>query len=264
MPGTTSPDDIVYPLPTDPIAPLNAVFQDMAESVQDALDEKIYLPSTPANKDILVFDGTNWVSRSQAAAGAIPTFADAAARTAAISSPTEGMTSYLDDLNRIEVYDGSAWGAVGGILQVVSTTKTDTFTSTSTTFADVTGLSATITPSSISSKIYVVASITGNGTAGTTIMHLRLTRAATAIFVGDAAGSRVQSGVSILDTETSASSSSVISGLDSPATTSATTYAVQVRNQGTGTVYINRSSSDGNAVSAGRTVSTITLLEVAG
>lgn len=38
MPATTSPDSLVYPVPSDPIAPLNTVFQDLAESVQDALD----------------------------------------------------------------------------------------------------------------------------------------------------------------------------------------------------------------------------------
>lgn len=36
-------------------------------------------------------------------------FADAAARTAAIASPTEGMVTYLEDTNTVEVYDGSAW-----------------------------------------------------------------------------------------------------------------------------------------------------------
>lgn len=38
MPNTTSPDDIIYPISADPIAPLNAVFQDLAESTQSALD----------------------------------------------------------------------------------------------------------------------------------------------------------------------------------------------------------------------------------
>ena len=37
MPATTSPDSIVYPVPSDPVAPLNTVFQDLAESTQDAL-----------------------------------------------------------------------------------------------------------------------------------------------------------------------------------------------------------------------------------
>jgi hypothetical protein len=37
MASTTSPDGIVYPDASDPVAPLNTVFQDLAESVQTAL-----------------------------------------------------------------------------------------------------------------------------------------------------------------------------------------------------------------------------------
>jgi hypothetical protein len=41
-------------------------------------------------------------------------FADAAARTAAVTSPQEGNMSYLKDTNSTEYYSGSAWVAVGG------------------------------------------------------------------------------------------------------------------------------------------------------
>lgn len=42
-------------------------------------------------------------------------FADASARTSALSSVLrEGMVSYLKDTDSTEVYDGSAWAAVGG------------------------------------------------------------------------------------------------------------------------------------------------------
>jgi len=41
-------------------------------------------------------------------------FADAAARTSAITSPQEGMVSYLKDTNATEYYSGSAWTAIGG------------------------------------------------------------------------------------------------------------------------------------------------------
>jgi hypothetical protein len=41
-------------------------------------------------------------------------FADAAARTAAITSPQEGQMSFLKDTNSTEYYSGSAWVAVGG------------------------------------------------------------------------------------------------------------------------------------------------------
>lgn len=41
-------------------------------------------------------------------------FASAAARSSAIPAPTEGMVSWLDDVNALQVYDGSAWVAVIG------------------------------------------------------------------------------------------------------------------------------------------------------
>ena len=40
MASATTPDGIVYPDASDPIAPLNAVFQDLAESVQAAFDAR--------------------------------------------------------------------------------------------------------------------------------------------------------------------------------------------------------------------------------
>ena len=39
----------------------------------------------------------------------VATFPNAAARTAAISSPPEGMLTYLEDLNRYETWNGTAW-----------------------------------------------------------------------------------------------------------------------------------------------------------
>jgi hypothetical protein len=40
MASATSPDGIVYPDASDPVAPLNTVFQDLADSVQAALDAR--------------------------------------------------------------------------------------------------------------------------------------------------------------------------------------------------------------------------------
>jgi hypothetical protein len=60
MPASTSPDGIVYPLPTDPIAPLNVVFQDLADSVQDALLPKVI--TSPVAGEKLVYDGSDWVN----------------------------------------------------------------------------------------------------------------------------------------------------------------------------------------------------------
>jgi len=53
-------------------------------------------------------------------------FADAAARTAAITSPQEGQVSYLKNTNSTEYYSGSAWVAVGGSSPL--TTKGDLYT----------------------------------------------------------------------------------------------------------------------------------------
>jgi len=150
----------------------------------------------------------------------------------------------------------------GNVLQVVSTTKTDTFSTTSTSLVDLTGLSVSITPTSATSKILVFMQITGNGT---NLQFAQMVRGSTAIYKGDDAGNRV--GVSIGSLfygpggEASSSGSAIF--LDSPATTSATTYKVQVRTQ-TGTMFINRSIDDTNSLTAGqRTASSITVMEIA-
>ena len=48
-------------------------------------------------------------------------FDDASARSSAISSPSEGMVSYLKDTNAIEFYDGSSWAGIGDIAGVTVT-----------------------------------------------------------------------------------------------------------------------------------------------
>jgi len=45
---------------------------------------------------------------------AVMVFADAAARTAAIGTPTEGMVTYLQDVNALEVFNGATFEGVGG------------------------------------------------------------------------------------------------------------------------------------------------------
>lgn len=193
----------------------------------------------------------------------VMTFAGTAARSSAIPSPTEGMISYLEDSNVWEGYT-TAWAPLGGkILQVVSTNKTDTFTTTSNTFADLTGFSATITPSSASSKIMVFANIS-SGSQLNSAVNYKLVRGSTDIFIGDAAGSRVR-----VTKEFYApgfgSGTETIQFLDSPATTSATTYKVQIRSSISGQIVaVNRSITDTDNDTFVRSASSITLMEVAG
>ena len=177
---------------------------------------------------------------------------------------SEALASDLLNLGMQSVSDALGAG-FGKILQVVSTTKTDTFSLSSTTFTEITGLTATITPTSTSSKIMVFVNVPfGMSTADW--RHLRIMRGATPIGIGDAAGSRQRAtsaqyfGANDPTAHISAESSSV---LDSPNTTSATTYSVQVR-PASGTVYVNRTGSDFDNASNARTVASITLMEVAG
>ena len=196
-------------------------------------------------------------------------FSNSTARAAALTSPLEGMLTWLQDTNKYEYRDGSgAWVALGSspIIQVVSTAKTDTFTSSSGTFVDVTGLSVTITPTSATSKVLVQLSVNGNGGTASSSMIGRLLRGATAVAIGDAAGSRERA---TFGNSIAVGSSDILNNavtfLDSPATTSATTYKIQVKSDSSpNLVYINRSSNDGDNINRARTLSTITVMEIAG
>tara|TARA_R110002126_G_scaffold222257_1_gene367403 strand:+ start:305 stop:601 length:297 start_codon:yes stop_codon:yes gene_type:complete len=91
---------------------------------------------------------------------------------------------------------------------------------------------------------------------------MQLVRDSTAIAVGDASGSR-SVGTSSLNggSDGNILSSNIIAFLDSPATTSATTYKVQAKSTA-GTFVVNRSSTDASSAAGSRTVSTITVFEV--
>ena len=217
---------------------------------------------------------------------AVMTFADAAARTAALGSPSEGMVTYLEDTDSLELYT-TVWGPVspaitpsdlpaGSVLQVVSTTLTSVFSASVAADAleSVTGLSATITPVSSSSKILVfgAVSLALSDLAQNPAMAIFRGGAVLPAATGDAAGSRFRltSGGSNAVTASGISprrvSSVPFSYEDSPATTSATTYGVGVGHTSgsTTTVYVNRAETDTNSAAHGRWVSTITLMEVAG
>lgn len=163
---------------------------------------------------------------------------------------------------------GVKWAALpaggGKVLQVVSTTKTDTFTTTSASYTDVTGYSVTITPTSSTSKILVLYDININADPSTHGGWGRLVRGSTDIKIGDASGGRPQ----VTIAKEAANFYNDLSGqsgsfLDSPATTSATTYKIQViRIGGTGSdiVCVNRTEQDNTDRPRG--ACTITVLEI--
>lgn len=126
------------------------------------------------------------------------------------------------------------------ILQVVNAIKTDGFSTTSSSAVDVTGLSVNITPSSISNKILVFVQLNGRATsAGNTNCYFSsyLIRGSTEIANGYAQFGSFASG-----TDIRGHSGFVV--LDSPSSTSSTTYKVRIANNvsGTSTVFINNAA----------------------
>jgi len=150
------------------------------------------------------------------------------------------------------------------ILQVNSTTKTDTFTSSTTNaWTDITGLSVSITPTDANNKVLVIATaMFVNTTVGTASRYIRAVRGATAIGVGDTAGSRISASMGgVSSSANDMPDPGAIIVLDSPATTSATTYKLQFYIDAN-TFYLNRSVNDSNGTNGGRFASTITVMEV--
>lgn len=151
------------------------------------------------------------------------------------------------------------------VLQVVTTTKTDTFSSAinATWSANVTGLTATITPSSTSSLILVTGTVNTGESLNAAYAPIRIMRGSTAIGIGATAGSRTPVTSAPLNTADGAGISALpFTFIDSPATTSATTYAIQVYMFGNGTVYVNRSKLDTDTAAYFRPVSNITVMEI--
>jgi hypothetical protein len=256
--------------------------------------------------DVLTAADANGYLASQV----VMVFADSAARATAITSPQEGMISYLKDTNVTQYYSGSAWVGVGGtsplttkgdlytfstvdarlgvgtngqvltadstaatgikwetaagggkVLQVISTNKTDTFSTASTSLTDLTGLSVSITPSLSSSKILVFCSINYSTSQSTGQQYLQLLRGATAIAQGDAAGGRSQTSSQGAPAADYLMTNYALQFLDSPSTTSATTYKIQTRVTA-GTGYVNRTVTDTDSGVYPRGISTITVMEI--
>jgi hypothetical protein len=153
----------------------------------------------------------------------------------------------------------------GNVIQVVSTTKTDVFTNAAGSWVAITGLSASITPTSSSSKILIFASVSfGTRAASDYDVAFALYKNGSAISgaIGNADGTRTRgsfSGASRADYELNNGS---MNYLDSPASTSAQTYAIYGRYNG-GTMYINRCYFDADDPGTERGISTITVMEIA-
>lgn len=156
-------------------------------------------------------------------------------------------------------------GAGGKILQVVSVLKADVFTTSSTTLVDVTGLTVTITPSSASSKILVIASVAFNDAAGSNASRAAILRGASVVGGGTAVGNRPS--VNFFHRLSANAGDNIspksFSFIDAPATTSATTYKIQVAGEGNTVAVGYAFGQDNDLAVGGRIASSIVLMEVA-
>lgn len=160
--------------------------------------------------------------------GVIP-FANAAARTTAIPTPTDGQFTYLQDTNSTEFYNGSAFEALGGkILQVVRATDTTNRSTTSLTYVDVTGMSVTITPQKSTSVILIISAYilrnfgTNNAGGGAIITDSSNNT------ISGAEGTNINFSVG---NSTDIRTPQTLIGYATPATTSAVTYKLRFRRE---------------------------------
>jgi hypothetical protein len=155
-------------------------------------------------------------------------------------------------------------GVGGKVLQVVSTTISSALAiSANTSYVDITGLSATITPSSASNKILVLHKILmSNASGGNGV--ITLDRNGTSIALGDSGtGTRGTISMNLANMENYRAFDFGGSFLDSPSSTSALTYKFKVIcNDGASTFHFNRTARLGTSDILG--ISTITLMEIAG
>ncbi len=157
----------------------------------------------------------------------------------------------------------------GAVLQVVSTTSNSSQSINSQTFTELTSLTTSITPSSASSKILMLGTVafTSDTNNTITVVQFRLRRDSTDICQGTGAtGNQVNATVSALDDDNDAVCGHVtFNFLDSPNTTSATSYKIMAANwTGAAGFRINQPVSPGNDFYAGFVTSTLTLMEIAG
>ena len=156
----------------------------------------------------------------------------------------------------------------GSVVQTLQTVKTDTDSTTNVnSFEDISGMSVSITPTSSTSKVLVTVDMRLSTNTNRNITY-RLMRGSTAIYIGDSSGSRTQStgGMRLTDDASYDMQSETAVFLDSPATTSATTYKVmwtQTFSSSGESMYINRSYDDNDSDDRNRCASSITVMEIA-
>jgi hypothetical protein len=217
----------------------------------------------------------NIVTADKIASGAVTATKLATDSVTADKLATDSVTASkiaADAVNSSEIASGAitssklASGVGGKVLQVVQAVQTSAFSMGTSDWTDISGVTANITPSSTSSRI-LVSCFFGSVTAGANGIVLRIVRNGTAVGIGDSSGSRDRvtvRGMREGDTNHTRWQPS-FQYVDSTSTTSAITYKVQIKTEGNGTAWINRSQTDTDISNAygGRGIASIILTEIA-
>jgi hypothetical protein len=157
--------------------------------------------------------------------------------------------------------------APGQVIQTLTAAKTDVFSTTSQSFVDIPTMTITITPSSTSSKILFSWNLTYGINGDIAHAYVMAMRGSTNLLVADDDGANRTEATHVLNLGASAGAHNVVNGvfLDSPNTTSATVYKLQLKSSNGTAIYINRSGRDNNAAAYdGRGTSSMCVQEIAG
>ena len=159
----------------------------------------------------------------------------------------------------------SRTGGFGGLLQLVSTTKTDHFSTTSSSLTEVTGLNVTITPSATSSKVYLNIDVSVGGETSYIGFNIKRDSTLIAVTAGvDGNDNRHQGTFATTVSGNSTLRTIGFSFLDTPNTTSAVTYKIfTISTYNSNPVSINRTHATGDASYNQGGTSTITAIEIA-
>ena len=170
--------------------------------------------------------------------------------------------------------NGYEFGVAGGIVQVKSTTKKDSYSASSPqgSFTDITGLSVDITPTSTSNRILIFAHVHVAVDANYGGQGLRFAKTvggstSNDFAIGNADGNRARHTMKALGSGSNSREYAITQSmmhLDTPASTAAHTYKIQHGdNDNTNNIYINMHSVDSNSTGYGKFVSNITVFEIA-
>jgi len=157
-------------------------------------------------------------------------------------------------VDKIIPTSGVPTGGGGGIIQTVTNSLSTAFSTSSTSYVD-TGVTATITPKFATSKIFIMLDVPCHiiRSSGTTWeMYIKILRGSTALFGVDPTSGNYHCGIGGSSSSNRAVFSIVKQFIDSPATTSAVTYKLQVKHYSNQTIDISK----------GNETSHITLMEI--